>query len=64
MRRLSALLLLALLTPTIAVVAQRSAIPSGTEITIRTDEPINADVQSADMRERFQYSREIIEVVL
>jgi len=48
MRRLSALLLLALLTPTIAVVAQRSPIPSGTEITIRTDEPINADVQSAD----------------
>jgi len=48
MKRLFALLLLALFTPTAAVVAQRSAIPSGTEITIRTDEPIDADVQSAD----------------
>jgi hypothetical protein len=30
------------------MVAQRSAIPSGTEITVRTDEPIDADVQNAD----------------
>ena len=48
MKRLSALLLLALFTPSAAVIAQRSTIPSGTEITIRTDEPINADVQNAD----------------
>ena len=48
MRQLSAVLLLALFTPAAAVVAQRSAIPSGTEITVRTDEPIDADVQSAD----------------
>jgi len=48
MRKLSALLLLPLLAPTVAMVAQRSAIPSGTEITVRTDEPIDADVQNAD----------------
>ena len=48
MRKLSAVLLLPLFLPTIAVVAQRSAIPSGTEITVRTDEPIDADVQNAD----------------
>jgi hypothetical protein len=48
MRKLSALLLLPLLAQTVAVVAQRSAIPSGTEITVRTDEPIDADVQNAD----------------
>jgi len=48
MRKLSAVVLLPLFLPTIAVVAQRSAIPSGTEITVRTDEPIDADVQSAD----------------
>lgn len=48
MRQIPAVLLLALLTPTVAAVAQRSAIPSGTEITVRTDEPIDADVQNAD----------------
>jgi len=48
MRKLSAVLLLALFTPTVAVLAQRSAIPSGTEITVRTDEPIDADIQNAD----------------
>lgn len=48
MRKLSAVLLLALFTPTVAVFAQRSAIPSGTEITVRTDEPIDADIQNAD----------------
>lgn len=48
MRRLSAVLLLALFAPAVTAVAQRSAIPSGTEITVRTDEPIDADVQNAD----------------
>ena len=48
MRKLSAVLLLALFTPTAAVFAQRSAIPSGTEITVRTDEAIDADIQNAD----------------
>jgi hypothetical protein len=48
MRKLFAVLLLALFTPTVAVVAQRSTIPSGTEITVRTDEPIDADIQNAD----------------
>ena len=48
MRKLFAVLLLSLFAPTVALVAQRSAIPSGTEITVRTDEPIDADVQSAD----------------
>jgi hypothetical protein len=48
MRKLSAVLLLALFTPNAAVFAQRSAIPSGTEITVRTDEPIDADIQNAD----------------
>ena len=48
MRKLPAVFLLSLLTPTVVVFAQRSAIPSGTEITVRTDEPIDADVQNAD----------------
>jgi hypothetical protein len=48
MRKLSAVLLLAVFAPTVAAIAQRSAIPSGTEITIRTDEPIDADIQNAD----------------
>lgn len=48
MRQIPAVLLFALLTPTVAAVAQRSAIPSGTEITVRTDEPIDADIQNAD----------------
>ena len=48
MRKLSAVLLLFLFLPAITTVAQRSGIPSGTEITVRTDEPIDADVQSAD----------------
>ena len=48
MTKISAVLLLVLFTPTAAVVAQRSMIPSGTEITVRTDEPIDADVQNAD----------------
>jgi len=47
MRKLSAVLLLAVFTPALTAVAQRSAIPSGTEITVRTDEPIDADVQNA-----------------
>jgi hypothetical protein len=48
MRKISAVLLLPFFVPTLALVAQRSAIPSGTEITVRTDEPIDADVQNAD----------------
>ena len=48
MRQLSAALLLALLTPAAVAIAQRSSIPSGTEITVRTDEAINADAQNAD----------------
>jgi hypothetical protein len=47
MRKLFAVLLLAVFTPALTAVAQRSAIPSGTEITVRTDEPIDADVQNA-----------------
>ncbi|HXS74869.1 MAG TPA: hypothetical protein VN753_01745 [Terracidiphilus sp.] len=47
MKHLPLTLLLALLTPAVAI-AQRHAIPSGTEITVRTDEPIDADVQNAD----------------
>src|SRR3569623_1541132 len=49
MRKLSAVLLLADFTPALPAVAQRSAIPSGTEITERTDEPIDADVQNAQI---------------
>ncbi len=41
-------LLLALLTPATVAIAQRHTIPSGAEITVRTDEPIDADVQNAD----------------
>jgi hypothetical protein len=48
MKHLLLTLLLALLTPATAAIAQRHAIPSGTEITVRTDEPIDADVQNAD----------------
>lgn len=48
MRRLSAVLLLTLFAPTAAMFAQRSSIPSGTEITVRTDEPIDAELQTAD----------------
>jgi hypothetical protein len=41
--------MLAFLSTTAMVVAQHSAtIPSGTEITVRTDEAINADTQSND----------------
>lgn len=41
--------MLAFLSPTAVVVAQNSAtIPSGTEITVRTDEAINAGAQNAD----------------
>ena len=50
MRKLSAVLLLAVFTPALTAVAQRSAIPSGTEITVRTDEPIDADVQTPKPR--------------
>lgn len=48
MKHLPLTLLLALLTPATALVAQRHTIPSGTELTVRTDEPIDADVQNAD----------------
>lgn len=49
MKHLSAALMLAFLSPAAVVVAQHSAtIPSGTEITVRTDEAINADAQNAD----------------
>jgi len=48
MKHLSLPLLLALLTPATALLAQRHTIPSGTEINVRTDEPIDADVQNAD----------------
>ena len=41
-------LLLSLITPATVLVAQRHTIPSGTEITVRTDVPIDADVQNAD----------------
>lgn len=44
MRHLSTALALALLSPAAVAVAQRAAtIPSGTEITVRTDEAIHAD---------------------
>ena len=47
MRHLSTALALALLSPAAVAVAQRAAtIPSGTEITVRTDEAIHADAQA------------------
>lgn len=46
MRYLSAALMLALASPAAVVVAQHSTIPSGTEITVRTDEAINADAEN------------------
>jgi hypothetical protein len=49
MRHLSAALIFALLSTPVALLAQHSAtIPSGSEITVRTDEAINADAQNAD----------------
>ena len=49
MRYLSAALVLAVLSPGALAVAQRSTtIPSGTEISVRTDEAIRADSQNAD----------------
>jgi outer membrane lipoprotein SlyB len=48
MKHASLTLLLALLTPSAALLAQRHTIPSGTEITVRTDDAIDANVQNAD----------------
>ena len=63
MRKLFAVLLLPLFVPSIAVVAQRSGIPSGTEITVRTDEPIDADVQNADTSHMYRgtVSRDVLD---
>jgi hypothetical protein len=46
MRQLSIALLIALLGGSAVGLAQRATIPSGTQITVRTDEPINADAES------------------
>jgi hypothetical protein len=48
MKHLFAALMLAFLSPAAVVLAQHATIPSGTEITVRTDEAINADTQNAD----------------
>jgi len=46
MRQLSLALVLALLGGSAVATAQRATIPSGTEITVRTDEAINADADN------------------
>jgi hypothetical protein len=46
MKLLPAALILAVVSPAAMVVAQHSTIPSGTEITVRTDEAINADADN------------------
>jgi hypothetical protein len=46
MRILPTALVLAVLSPAAVVVAQHSTIPGGTEITVRTDEAINADAEN------------------
>ncbi|HKO13054.1 MAG TPA: hypothetical protein VJV22_13855 [Acidobacteriaceae bacterium] len=49
MRHLPTAIALALLSPAAVAVAQHAAtIPSGTEITVRTDEAIHADAQNTD----------------
>ena len=62
MKHLRLTLLLALLTPAAALFAQRHTIPSGTEITVRTDEAINADVQNADTSHMYSgtVSKEVV----
>ena len=50
MRHLSAALMVALLSPAAVVVAQQSTvIPSGTQITVRTDEAINASAENSSV---------------
>jgi hypothetical protein len=46
MRKLSTALMLALLGSSTVVIAQRATIPSGTEISVRSDEAINADADN------------------
>lgn len=46
MRKLYTAIMLALLGGSTALMAQRATIPSGTEISVRTDEAINADVDN------------------
>jgi hypothetical protein len=47
MKFLPAALMLAVISPAAVAVAQHSTIPSGTEITVRTDEAINADADNS-----------------
>ncbi|HLJ76259.1 MAG TPA: hypothetical protein VKT75_02550 [Acidobacteriaceae bacterium] len=63
MRALSTALALAVLSPAAVVVAQHpSTIPSGTEITVRTDEAIQADA-TQDTSETHRYTGKVSEDV-